>query len=90
MDVPNPEIPIIEPATTIREDAPHPTATDSQEQTPSAQVMGNRQLQSVASSALILRHAGGFALVYSMLHFYFFHLYTLLLQLNVAGRRKQT
>lgn len=88
MDVPDPQIPIIEPTATIRED--DPTATDTQEHTPVAQVVADRQLQVVASSTLILRHAGGFALVYSMLHFYFFHLYTLLLQFNVAGRRKQT
>jgi len=73
----------------IREDDLDPTATESEEHTPS-QVVADRQLQVVASSMLMLRHAGGFALVYSMLHFYFFHLYTLLLQFNVAGRRKQT
>jgi len=87
MDVPDPQIPIIEWTATIREDS---TATDTQDHTPAAQVVADRQLQAVASSALILRHAGGFAMVYSMLHFYFFHLYTLLLHFNVAGRRKQT
>lgn len=75
---------------TIREDDLDPTATESQEHTPAPQVVADRQLQAMASSTLLLRHAGGFALVYSMLHFYFFHLYTLLLQFNVAGRRKQT
>lgn len=89
MDVPDPQVPIIEPTATIREDDLDPTTTDTQEHTPAVQVVADRQLQ-VASSALILRHAGGFALVYSMLHFYFFHLYTLLSHFNVAGRRKQT
>ncbi|KAH0828026.1 hypothetical protein J3R83DRAFT_3675 [Lanmaoa asiatica] len=85
MDVPDPQVPIIEPTAMIRED--DPTATDTQEHTPAAQVVADRQLQA-ASSTLILRHAGGFALVYSMLHFYFFHLYTLLLHFNVAGRKQ--
>jgi len=89
MDVPDPQSPIIEPTATIREDDHDPTATDTQEHTPAAEVVADRQLVA-ASSTLILRHAGGFALVYSMLHFYFFHLYTLLLHFNVAGRRKQT
>ncbi|KAG9316791.1 hypothetical protein JVU11DRAFT_2855 [Chiua virens] len=84
MDVPDPQVPIIEPTATIRED---PTADI---QPTSGQVLVDRQLQAAASGTLILRHAGGFALVYSMLHFYFFHLYTLFLHFNVAGRRKQT
>lgn len=89
MDAFDPQVPIIEPTATIREDGSDPTATDTQEFTSAAQVVADRQLQ-VASSALMLRHAGGFALLYSMLHFYFFHLYTLLLHFNVTGRRKQT
>lgn len=68
----------------IREDGP--TVTDTQEHTPADQAVADRL---AASSTLILRHAGGFALVYSIMHFYFFHLYTLLLHFNVAGRRKQ-
>jgi len=87
MDIPDPQVPILESTATIRED--DPTVTDTQEHTPAAQVIADRQLNAVASSALILRHAGGFALVYSMLHFYFLHLYTLVLHLNVTGRRKQ-
>lgn len=87
MDVSDPQVPIIEPTATIRED--DSTVTDTQEHTPAAEVVADRQLQVAASSALMLRHAGGFALVYSMLHFYFLHLYTLLSHFNVAGRRKQ-
>lgn len=88
MDVPDPQVSIIEPTATDCED--DLTATDTQEHTPTVQVVADRQLQVAASSTLMLRHAGGFALVYSMLHFYFFHLYTLLLHFNVTGRRKQT
>lgn len=89
MDAPDPQVPIIEPKATIREDDLDSTATDTQEHTPAVQVAADRQLQ-LASSTLILRHAGSFALVYSMLHFYFFNLYTLFLHFNVTGRRKQT
>jgi hypothetical protein len=74
---------------TIGEDDHGPNVTDTQQRTPS-QVVVDRHAQVAASSALLLRHAGGFALVYSMLHFYLFNLYTLLLHFNPVGRRKQT
>jgi len=88
MDDRDSQLPTIEPTETIHEDDHGPTATDTPEHTHADQVAVDRQLQ--AASTLILRHAGGFALVYSMLHFYFLHLYTLLLHFNVTGRRRQT
>jgi hypothetical protein len=44
---------------------------------------------SAIPSSLITRHAGGFTILYSMLHLYFFHLYALLLQLTTIGGEKQ-
>ncbi|KIK46751.1 hypothetical protein CY34DRAFT_75362, partial [Suillus luteus UH-Slu-Lm8-n1] len=41
------------------------------------------------ANVLTMRHAGGFTLVYYMLHFYFIHLYAMLLHLNPVGRRRQ-
>ncbi|KAG2756270.1 hypothetical protein P692DRAFT_20715931, partial [Suillus brevipes Sb2] len=41
------------------------------------------------TNVLTMRHAGGFTLVYYMLHFYFIHLYAMLLHLNPVGRRRQ-
>lgn len=90
MDDRNSQPLIIEPTETIHEDGHGPAATDTPEHTHVDQVAVDRQLQATVSSTLILRHAGGFALVYSMLHFYFLHLYTLFLHFNVIGRRKQT
>ncbi|KAG1762877.1 P-loop containing nucleoside triphosphate hydrolase protein [Suillus occidentalis] len=41
------------------------------------------------ANVLTMRHAGGFTLVYYMFHFYFIHLYAMLLHLNPVGRRRQ-
>lgn len=54
---------------------------------PTTQTIITRPTQ--MTNLLTLRHAGGFTLVYYMLHFYFIHLYAMLLHLNPLGRRRQ-
>lgn len=82
MNVPDPNVSILEPTVAfLHED---PLARDVTQPT---QTIITRPTQ--MANALTMRHAGGFMLVYYMLHFYFIHLYAMLLHLNPVGRRRQ-
>lgn len=83
MNAPDPDVSILEPTVAfLHEDPPARDITQ-----PTTQTIITRPAQ--MANVLTLRHAGGFTLVYYMLHFYFIHLYAMLLHLNPVGRRRQ-
>lgn len=83
MDAPDPDITSVESTVApAHEDPPVPEVTQRTTQTI---IRGSPQVANI----LTLRHAGGIVLVYYMLHFYFIHLYAMLLHLNPVGRRRQ-
>lgn len=83
MNAPDPDVATTEStAVFLHEDPPVWEVTQ-----PTTQTIVNRPAQ--VANILTLRHAGGFMLVYYMLHFYFSHLYAMLLHLNPVGRRTQ-
>lgn len=83
MDAPDPDISILETTVVLLHE--DPIARDVTP--PTTQTIMTRPAQ--MANVLTLRHAGGFTLVYYMLHFYFIHLYAMLLHLNPVGRRRQ-
>jgi hypothetical protein len=83
VDAPDPDISILETTVVLLHE--DPIARDVTP--PTTQTIMTRPAQ--MANVLTLRHAGGFTLVYYMLHFYFIHLYAMLLHLNPVGRRRQ-
>lgn len=79
----DPDVAFIElSATPQHEDPPVPEVSQ-----PTTQIIVRDSIH--VANILTLRHAGSIVLVYHMLHFYFIHLYAMLLHLNPVGRRRQ-